>query len=143
MKTNKIKLSEILSISFGIFLASMIFYSFYSGCQLKKNGITIDGKIIKIEHEGYSKFGGQGLLHYEFSYNGKNYHKSANGSGFLVVYKEKFTNKIFPVIFNPKDGTSIMLIFKNDFEEYKLPYPDSLNWIEVYLKKYLDSESLF
>ena len=48
----------------------------------------------------------------------------------------KLINKKFPIVLsnkNPKDCT--ILIFPKDFEEYNIPFPDSLNWVKELLDK--------
>lgn len=42
-----------------------------------------------------------------------------------------FVNKSFPVIYSVKDPTiNKILVFPSDFSEFKIEYPDSLNWVK-------------
>ena len=73
---------------------------------------------------GTSKMGMN--LDYEFYYNGKKItDDTATG---VFRGNPDFENKYFPVMYDPKLGASELLISPTDFEKYKIPFPDSLNW---------------
>jgi len=64
--------------------------------------------------------------------NSKQYSKTLNRDDF----RNYFLGKSFPVIYSVKDiSNSRTLIFPSDFEEFNIPFPDSLNWVKQYIEK--------
>ena len=134
----KYNLPNIASLIFLFFLIFIIVKVLYKGNQLKKYGIVITGKIVLITKNNNVKGGGGSSIKYNYSYDNSDYIDFSANSGTLNDYENDFINKFFPVLLNPKTKESVILIFKDDFEEYNVPFPDSLNWVEDKLKKYLE-----
>jgi hypothetical protein len=66
---------------------------------------------------------------YSFEVNGVVF-KSWKSDGRLREIGNYLFNRTFPVIYNMKDPTkNEILVFPSDFLNYKLTYPDSLNWV--------------
>lgn len=96
--------------------------------QLKRNGIITTGYV----YEVFDAFRSKNGFKYYFYHNGKKYFgKSIFQVG--IAIKDEITNKSIPVIFNPKDpDNSKLLLTKPLFENYGIPYPDSLRWVEKF-----------
>jgi hypothetical protein len=99
--------------------------------SLKVHKIFVTGKI-----ESYNCGISARAITDEFKFTctikGRKYNATLQSPIFSQMGYE-FVGKIFPVIYdstNPKNYE--MLIFPRDFQEFGLPYPDSLNWV-VYL----------
>ena len=44
-----------------------------------------------------------------------------------------FVGKSFPAMYLPKKDILEVLITPKDFEKFKIPFPDSLNWVMPYV----------
>ena len=129
---------KIIWFFFLIGMLCIVLKAFYNGSQLKKHGIIVQGKIVKIKANFSTKGGAECILNYEYSYGGINHLEIIGRSGVFNEYKLDFIEKVFPVIVNPNTGESSLLVLKMNFEEYNIPFPDSLYWVEDRLKKYLE-----
>jgi len=100
---------------------------------IKQNIST--GIIVKYTH-GYKSIA---KYEYRFQFNGKDYYSNSSSSSFVdnyVTIGNTVVNKSFPVIFNTEDpDLSKLLIVPDDFKEYNIPFPDSLNWVKEVLDK--------
>ena len=68
--------------------------------------------------------------HYSYKVNGIEY-KGKYDTFFNMKYWNKYIGKSFPIVYssiNPQK--SIMLITPNDFKNWGLEFPDSLNWVK-------------
>lgn len=76
---------------------------------------------------------GSGLQgYYSFTVNGVTY-SSGHIDGRYRNFGKSIYDRSFPVIYNRKDPqTNRILVFTNDFSEFGLAYPDSLNWVEEF-----------
>ena len=79
-------------------------------------------------------------LEFFFKHNEQIYTTITNSSGKGTDYETLYKyikGKSFPVIFNKADPKkySVLLVVPEDFEEYGLKYPDSLNWVLKYLNR--------
>ncbi len=95
--------------------------------NIKKSMKVNSGKIYKLKNNYKTA---DDFL-YSFSFNSKGYFGSKYMSS--AINYASFLNTEFPVIFDSLDPKrNEMLIFKEDFEEFGLVYPDSLKWTEKY-----------
>lgn len=116
-----------LSICIILFVVVLIFIM-YSEQRLKSNGILLNAKTLNWAVGAKMSMN----LKYEFYYDGKRI-KDNNASG---NYRGNriFENKYFPVMYDPKYGTSKLLVEPSDFKEFNIAFPDSLSWVLPYLK---------
>jgi hypothetical protein len=139
MKINKYKFLSLI-IGFiaigGPLIYSKIKYSKFKKMLMKDN-IIVSGEII-----GYrSSYKRTDVLSYKFSINDKDYYHSSSSYGKSDDYKRLYPlvkGKTFPIIVcktNPKDINSLLLV-PEDFKEFGLQFPDSLNWIKTNLKRF-------
>jgi hypothetical protein len=126
------KFSNILVLFIAI---SLCFFYYWRGQKHKEiiqNDFQIaNGKIIecKVHHRAAL------WIKYSFTYRDEIYYNSQ--SLIIDLWKGNlFVNKSFPVIFSKnKPNVNEILIFPKDFERYKMPYPDSLIWVNKLLDK--------
>lgn len=102
--------------------------------QILKNPILLTGKLIKVE-KAYKL---SDAFTYEFFYPNTQLITSFSGSN-MYYHSELYQDligKSFPIIANKEkpEQFSHILIDKGDFNEFDLPLPDSLRWVEK-LKK--------
>ncbi len=76
---------------------------------------------------------------YRFTFYVKG-HRIESSSGTTKVAKNRaylLVGKTFPVFYNPVNPkNNKLLIFPADFEQFGLPFPDSLEWVREYEYKY-------
>ena len=111
-----------------IFLLLLLFIKI-SEVNLVNHGILLNAKTTE-----WGVSAKMGLdLNYEFYYKGeKNIRSNAFGS---IRGNTAFCNKYFPVMYDPKLGTTQLLIEPSDFREFNLPFPDSLKWVLKYTNR--------
>lgn len=113
-----------------IFIALVVLcvvYAFYRSSDLKRNGVILQGQILK---SAFSAKSSVMLFKYRFVYNNKTYEDYSPAG---VTNSTEFVGKIFPVRFSSKTGRSEILITPRHFKRYNIPHPDSLEWIKRYL----------
>jgi hypothetical protein len=101
----------------------VVLYSWYSASlhreKLKKEGIIGSGKIL-----GDKFIKGSRIKYY---FHEKEYLETTHFGSSKIG---KIVNRTFPVIYLKDDEkVNHILIFKKDFEDYNLKYPDSLKWV--------------
>lgn len=75
------------------------------------------------------------FVQYNFKFNGKIIYSNGNAHKEFAPLKRFIVNRQFPVIFSSIDPNyNMILILPEDFKEYNMPFPDSLNWVLQYLK---------
>lgn len=79
-------------------------------------------------------------IDYHFDVKGKIYKGGGSYSQMVMKYEnfKRLENKSLPVAYNKVFGhmSSYILILPKDYEEFNIPYPDSLKWILQSIKKY-------
>ena len=118
------KLTMIIGI---VAFVLILFVIKYSDLMLTKNGVLLNAKTLQW---GISAKMGMDL-HYEFFYNRKRY--TSNNTFYKIRGLREFENKYFPVMYDPKMGSSQLLLYPLDFKRFNLPFPDSLKWVLQYL----------
>ena len=115
-----------------LFFISLPFYRHYMLKQRKSCYKITVGKVIGYEHSGRVSWG----IKYEFKVKEKttiNYYEYKHT-------KLPFGTKV-PVLYSCSDPDfSQLLLLPEDFKEYDLPYPDSLMWLEKYIKKHKEKQ---
>lgn len=121
------KKNYLISIIIVIFLFGFYLWGFLAENELDKRGILLNAKT---SHWVYgTKTRG---LEYIFYYKGGKI--TSNNPFEKFVGNKDFEDKNFPVIYDPKFGSSQLLIEPSNFERFNLPFPDSLKWVLKYLK---------
>ena len=99
--------------------------------KLINHGIITNGLITDIT----SSVRGDFSIVYSFTFNGRQYKNDYTYSELLLRYQNNFDGKVFPVIYLPEDPTiNYLLVTPNSFKEYDKSFPDSLNWVKLYMK---------
>jgi hypothetical protein len=94
---------------------------------LKKSGKIAIGVITKIEK------GNRARIYFFYEFNDENGILFKNSNEEILNNYNFFLQRSFPVIYDPIDpSNNQILITKDDFESYKVVYPDSLDWVEQY-----------
>ena len=109
-----------------LFIVSIIFRNINQN-DLKRNGIIVQAKILRVNFGGKVGGGFQCLIEY------KNEEKELSSPSSLVGGKFHFIGKTFPAMYLPGKNILEILITPRDFEEFNIPFPDSLNWVMPYV----------
>ena len=104
--------------------------------ELIENPTIILGEVKKLKkvYKDHDRF------EYTFKYNDRLYSGSSHSNGKSGDYSDligHFKSNFFPVVIsakNPKKYSSILVV-PEDFEEYGLKFPDSLNWVLKYIDR--------
>ncbi|SFQ31200.1 hypothetical protein [Parafilimonas terrae] len=73
-------------------------------------------------------------VQFYFSANNGEIH-SKTSFGDIVSLQHFIINKQFPIIFSSVNPNyNMILILPEDFKDYNVPFPDSLNWVLQYVK---------
>lgn len=110
-----------------VFVYLFIKDRYYTPEELKKNGVLLTAftKEWKLSTKaGY-------FLEYEFYYNNKKIIGSASSKN--LKGNLSFENKYFPVLYDPVHGHKELLMEPRIFNEYNIPFPDSLKWVLEFL----------
>ncbi len=99
------------------------------GRNVDQSDILENGKLVNARIYSWfvGRIGTNGGFKCEFDYQGKHYKLSSP-----TTYKGSWPSligKSFPGIFSPKSKTFEILITSEDFAKFKIPFPDSLNWV--------------
>lgn len=97
--------------------------------ELKKNGILVEAKVLRVNFGGKTGGGFQCFIKY------KNEEKEIPSPSSLYKGKIAFIGKIFPAMYLPDKEILEILITPQDFEKFNIPFPDSLNWVMPYVGK--------
>lgn len=108
-------------------------FAYYCGYNLRKHPIITRSKVYSIDKGGKGNFGPG--VYYNYSI-GKDLYKGTDLHGQLKYSIEDLNGKYFPVVysFNGFWYDSKILITPDDFKQFNLPFPDSLNWVLKYMK---------
>ena len=115
-----------------LFIASLIMVGLFIGViiwrnddqnDLKKNGVIVQAKILRVNFGGKVSGGFNCLINY------KNEEKELPSVSSLQKGKFYFIGKTFPAMYSPNIDILEVLITPTDFEKFNLPFPDSLSWV--------------
>jgi len=128
--SQKKKVWTILLSCITLFFTIVLLWQYNVREGIKKNKIIVIGKIIEYE-QGLSTKGQSPQFVYYYYVNGASYkyfrHTNWPKDGSIFIYKS------FPVVCdstNPKN--SRLLIFPDEFRDFNIPFPDSLQWVLDY-----------
>lgn len=106
------------------------------------NGILKNPSIAHGQVNGFSKaYKRTDAINYTFSFEGRTYQSYSSSNGSADDYEKLFpyiNGRTFPVLFSKNDPEhySLMLIVPEDFKEFGISFPDSLNWVKRLLNKF-------
>jgi hypothetical protein len=95
--------------------------------DLKKNGIIVSTKILRVNYGGKVSGGFECLI----NYNGQQIERPSVSS--IKSGRFNFISKTFPGMYSPKTNTLEVLIAPADFKKFNIPFPDSLKWVLQYI----------
>lgn len=110
-----------------VLFISVIVWSNINQNNLKAHGVLVSAKILRVNLGGKVSGGFQCLI----DYKGKQIELPSISS--LKKHKFNFIGKTFPAMYLPSNETLEVLIAPVDFEKFKIPFPDSLNWVMQYV----------
>ena len=123
------KASKIFILTILIVFAGILAYVSYSKSRLHKNGVRVSARIVDYNYGLKSV----NTLTCEFTYNKKQY-RISTGSSIPTFKWKKLEGRSFPAIYSPQSGMLRLLILREDFEEFDMPYPDSLaKWVNEHI----------
>ncbi len=133
--TNKTK-TRIFYISAIMFIVAFIWFARFTRHYLEADHEIANCFIDEIKTVGREQYV---LVKYQFNVNGKAYKSSASFSQKIMSFEnfKLLENKSVPAAYNLKYGKmlSYILIFPDDYKDFNVPFPDSLNWILPLMKK--------
>lgn len=95
--------------------------------DLRKNGVLLNCRIVDAtlfdKHSDYKV---------EFYYKGI---KRTGNSKSAIGSTTYFIDQYFPLLFSPQSEAIQVLIVPDDFSEFGIEFPDSLNWVLKYKNK--------
>ena len=103
----------------------MVFWHFYAKKEVRSDYVLIPCRIISIA----SNYRSAPVFQCEITYNGQLKTVTSNSN---VMKKEIFVGKDFLMAYSPLLNIAQILITPEDFEEYNMPFPDTLNWVLTY-----------
>lgn len=121
----------------GVLLLLLVLFCIakYSQYLLKKEYNISNAYIYSIRRTGRSDML---LISFNFNADGKIYKSSSTYSGKTIPLENihSLTHRHFPVMYYPLfPKINTLLLLPIDFEQYGLPYPDSLKWVLPLIKK--------
>ena len=121
--------SRIIWVAFGLFVISafsLMINGIFTDKKLRKEGVLTTAVVTDC------KFGYRGGISfiYEFILEGK---LIKNKKSFMEIVPSKganFLHKSFPLLYlETSPSNNQILISRYSFEEFKIPFPDSLKWV--------------
>lgn len=129
-KTN----NKVLPYVFVGALVCGVAYSLLNENKLKQHYALTDGVVLKFVP--YSRSPGVSI-EYSYQVNGKLYHGSSGYANLFSSGRDSILGKHFPVAYDTTDAKNYrMLITTKDFKAFSIPFPDSLEWIKNYQRRY-------
>ena len=132
--TNKIK-TKIFYVSMTTLVLLFVIFCLTARHLLEQNHLITYGDVLEIRHTGRANLVRVGYRYYI----GNKFHdfsKEYSSSVISVKDSKVFEGKSFPVVYYPKfPYLEAMLIFPEDFEQFHVPFPDSIRWILPLMKK--------
>ena len=120
------ELKKILSI-ISIFLSYLILVSILkgivSGNKPKADKVLVEAKLLGIIAEGRTSGKFDCLIKY------KNKKIDMPGTSTFSKGSYDFIGKTFPAMYSPNKNNLKILITPADFKKFKIPFPDSLDWV--------------
>jgi hypothetical protein len=110
-----------------LFIAGIIFLAKYFEKDLKQNGVIVPTKILNVNSGGKTGGGFQCLI----IYKGKSFDRPSGTS--ISRGRFDFVGKNFPGIYSPNTNSLKVLITPEDFAQFDISFPDSLNWVLPYI----------
>jgi hypothetical protein len=118
--------------------AALIIYGIYEANRLSVDHKLVNDGLICECHGGGRGNGGTLFVEYNFSLNGRKIHGSASYvTSQLAVTdcREYFVGHYFPVLYECNNlSNNIILVTPEVFEKYNIGFPDSLKWVNKYLR---------
>lgn len=117
-------------LCFLAFIATLYFYSQWHNKRMEnrilKNAAFSNGYFTRFENTKGSRLA---IFHF---YVNDTLRTSGIGSGAVTKVWTQIQGQYFPVIYNKQNPEECeILVFRWDFERYKLLYPDSIQWVQV------------
>ncbi len=103
--------------------------------QLEQNHLISYGSVYEVRRTGRANLI---RLAYECQIDNKTYKSDIEYSGTVISLEDSkvFEGKSFPVVYYPKfPHLNTMLVLPKDFEQFNIPFPDSLKWVLPLIKK--------
>ena len=126
------ELKKILSI-IEIFLSYLILITIVKAIinhnDSKADKVLVKAKILNVIAEGSSSGKFDCLIKF------KNKEKEMPGASTISKGSYDFIGKTFPAMYSPNKDNLEVLITPKDFKKFKIPFPDSLNWVIPYVLK--------
>lgn len=123
--------SQIVWLIIGIFVTMGLYFREKERRYLLENKAFSVGEIVRIDYRGSYK--SSNIIYYRHTINGKLIERSFSFPNYLSRSADTIVGIKFPVLYNKQDGVDGMaLLYKKQFDDYDLPQPDSLKWVNKY-----------
>jgi hypothetical protein len=94
--------------------------------RLKEKGIWTSAEIIKTEVN-------RGHLYFHYQFLSQDGQTITDEESFPLINSKIYQGKFFPVLYNSENPKEFELfILRATFDNFDLPYPDSLKWLDAY-----------
>jgi hypothetical protein len=129
MATNKVK-TRIFYLCVVLLIGLFIYFARHSRSTLERNHIMTTGTIDEVRIAGRERFVDV-MYHYFVNGKQRNDNFSFNQSTMSFENFSLLTGRRLPVAYNSNFfyTTSFILIFPDDYKDFNVQFPDSLNWI--------------
>jgi hypothetical protein len=112
-------------VIFSLLICSMFFWHFYSKNEIKEKYVMLECRILSIA----STYRSAPTFQCEIFYKGEIKIVTSNTN---VDKNQVFIGKRFLFAYSPKINIGEILVTPEDFKDYNIPFPDSLNWVLKY-----------
>jgi hypothetical protein len=117
------------------FIGVFMFYGHFHMEKFKREYLITNGIVYSVDGGGKGNFGPG--INYRYSAKGISYKSSRRHGELPYSIGKNIIGKAFPIVYQKYwyGYESNILITPNDFANYGLPFPDSLNWVLPHIKK--------
>jgi hypothetical protein len=128
--------TKIFLILISLIILSRFIYGWYEEKLFKEKYKIVYATVIDDKVRGRGRPGDRDIF-YKYSVSGKDYIGRTAYPNTAKAWAKLVQGRTFNVAYNPNDtDRSRILITRNDFAYFNLPYPDSLLWIEKLMDQY-------
>jgi hypothetical protein len=124
---------NIFTICAIVFIGYVVVRSFIKIANIKSNKVVITGIVTGVSSNQRNTGGG---VKFTYTVNGIDYKASTAYPNLSISFCESLVGRHFPVIYSAKHKKwAQMLLTRERFTEYNMEQPDSLAWIENYVRE--------
>lgn len=116
------KIFAVISIFLSYLILVSILKGLINGNESKGDRVLVEAKILGVA-------GGRTSGKFDCLFKYKNKKIDMRGFSTISQSSNDFLGKTFPAMYSPNKDILNILLTPKDFEKFKMPFPDSLNWV--------------